>query len=74
VDYRPRSLKSFLKIGGEEILTPAKLIERFKNCLIKWIVIYQIAFIAVEAQAFRDLIATISSTLLRAWYNFRAFD
>jgi hypothetical protein len=46
-----------------KILQLKPLAEAFKDLLIRWIITYQIAFIAVEAQYFRDLLSLASTTL-----------
>lgn len=45
------------------ISIPTALWDRFKAALIAWIIGYQIAFIAIENNFFRDLISVLSPTL-----------
>lgn len=51
--------------GAKKVKTwhPREIAIRFRNALVKWIVVYQVALIAIENQAFRELLAILSKSL-----------
>jgi hypothetical protein len=63
---RPTTVLSMLKANfskRSKILQTKPLVDAFRDLLVRWIVTYQIAFIAVEAESFRDLLSLGSKTL-----------
>lgn len=51
--------------GTKKVKTwhPREIAIRFRNALVKWIVVYQVALIAIENQAFRELLGILSKSL-----------
>lgn len=51
--------------GAKRVKTyhPVDIAKQFRDALIRWIVICQIAFYAIEHQAFRELLAVLSKSL-----------